>query len=143
MYSVHKFMDLSAAEVGYFITQVANSAASFGVASADLTVVGTALETVFDVMCGPATTIVPAQGPQLQSICIGDGCALAVNATCNAYNSTPFEPANATSPASSGSPSSTGSASAGTSPTGTSTSGATAFGLSFAALMAGAFAILL
>jgi hypothetical protein len=42
-------MDLSYAEVGYFISQVADSAASFGVAKDDLTVVGNALTSLFDV----------------------------------------------------------------------------------------------
>ena len=84
-------MDLSYAEVGYFITQVANSAASFGVAKDDLTVVGNALTSLFGVRCSAPTTIVSARGPQLQAICIDSTCPLAPNATCSAY-------ANATEP---------------------------------------------
>ena len=76
MYETHKFMDLSAAEVGYFITQVANSAASFGVAAEDLAVVGTALSTLFGHKCSPAVVVIPSQPAELQSICIGEDCPL-------------------------------------------------------------------
>ncbi|MCJ1400632.1 hypothetical protein MMC11_003840 [Xylographa trunciseda] len=84
-YSVHKYMDLSAAEVGYFITQVGLSAASFGVATADVTAVGMALASLFDYSCAPPTTVIPAQGPQLQAICIDSTCPVSPNATCAAY----------------------------------------------------------
>ena len=85
MYEVHKFMDLDTNEVGYFIQQVALAAASFGVAQDDLTVVGTALNTLFNVRCAPPTTVIPAQGSLLQSICIDDTCPLSPNATCSQY----------------------------------------------------------
>jgi hypothetical protein len=78
-------MDLSYAQLGYFITQVALSAASFGVAEADISDVGQALEMLFDYKCSPPTTIIPAQGAQLQSICTGDGCPLDPNAVCDKY----------------------------------------------------------
>ncbi|MCJ1293851.1 hypothetical protein MMC34_005407 [Xylographa carneopallida] len=84
-YSVHKYMDLSAAEVGYFITQVGLAAASFGVATADVTAVGMALASLFDYSCAPPTTVIPAQGPQLQAICIDSTCPVSPNATCAAY----------------------------------------------------------
>lgn len=83
--SVHRFMDLDAAEVGYFIQNVGLAAASFGVTEDDITVVATALSTIFNVKCAPPTTVIPAQGAQLQSICQADDCALAPNATCAAY----------------------------------------------------------
>ena len=89
-------MDLSYAEVGYFITQVALSAASFGVAQSDLQIVGEALGSFFDVRCAPPTTIIPAQGAQLQSICTDTTCPLAVNASCALYQSNVTEPASAT-----------------------------------------------
>lgn len=89
-------MDLSYAEVGYFITQVALSAASFGVAQSDLQIVGTALGSLFDVRCAPPTVIIPAQGAQLQSICTDNTCPLAVNATCALYQTNITEPASAT-----------------------------------------------
>ncbi|MCJ1256839.1 hypothetical protein MMC24_004664 [Lignoscripta atroalba] len=84
-YRVHKFMNLSPAEVGYFITQVGLSAASFGVATEDVTAVGQALASLFNYRCAPPTTVVPSQGPQLQAICIEDTCPLSENATCASY----------------------------------------------------------
>jgi len=85
MYEVHKFMDLSAAEVGYFITQVALSGASFGVEASELQVVGTALGTLFGHKCSPPTIVLPGQTAQLQAICIGDDCPISENATCSSY----------------------------------------------------------
>jgi hypothetical protein len=92
-----RFMDLSYAEVGYFISQVAASAASFGVATDDLKIVGEALGNLFNFRCLPPTTIVEAQGPQLQSICTDDTCPLAANATCDQYDGNVTEPAVANS----------------------------------------------
>jgi hypothetical protein len=94
-------MALSNAEVTYFITQVGLSAASFGVTTADVTAVGTALASLFGVRCAPATAVIPVQGPQLQSICIASDCPLAVNSTCSAYEAV-VEPsaANGTMPSS-------------------------------------------
>ncbi|KAL1306777.1 hypothetical protein AAFC00_005438 [Neodothiora populina] len=94
--SVHRFMDLDAAEVGWFIQNVALAAASFGVAEADIAIVGKALNSIFNVKCAPPTTVIPAQGPQLQSICQADDCVLSPNATCAAYPMT-MEPAVANS----------------------------------------------
>ncbi|KAF8848061.1 hypothetical protein BDZ45DRAFT_664989 [Acephala macrosclerotiorum] len=84
-YNVHKFMDLSHAEVTWFIDQVALSAMSFGVAKDDLAVVGTALNSLFNYRCAPPTVVVPAQGPQLQSICIDSTCPILPNGTCSSY----------------------------------------------------------
>jgi len=83
--AVHRFMDLSAAEVGYFIQQVALAATSFGVSTDDVATVGKALNTIFNVRCAPPTTVIPAQGAQLQSICEDETCPLAPMATCAAY----------------------------------------------------------
>ena len=69
MYEVHKYMALDTFQVGYFITQVGLSAASFGVSSSDVEAVGMALQSLFGFKCAPSTTIVPSQGPQLQSVC--------------------------------------------------------------------------
>jgi len=85
-YNVHKFMDLSYAEVTYFINQVAASAKSFGVADSDLTGVGTALNSLFNVKCAPNATVVTSQGAQQQSICTGDNCPDAPGAVCAAYS---------------------------------------------------------
>lgn len=86
MYSVHKYMALNSSQVGYFIEQVGLAAESFGVTTADVTAVGMALTNLFDVRCGPATTVVPGQGPQLQSICTTSDCTQAMNASCAAYS---------------------------------------------------------
>ena len=80
-YEVHKFMALNSSQVGYFIEQVGLAASSFGVAEADVTYVGNALTMLFDYKCSAATTVIPAQGPQLQSICTTDDCMMAMNAT--------------------------------------------------------------
>lgn len=84
---VLRFMDLSNAQISYFIEQVALSAASFGVAQSDLQIVGAALAGAFGMRCAPASTIVAAQGPQLNAICIDESCPLSPNATCAAYAS--------------------------------------------------------
>jgi hypothetical protein len=74
MYEVHKDMALDAVQVGYFITQVGLSAASFGVATADVEAVGKALMDLFGYRCAPPATVVPSQGPQLHSVCIAVCC---------------------------------------------------------------------
>jgi len=89
-------MDLSYAQVGYFITQVALSAASFGVAKEDIAIVGDGLGKFFDFKCSPAATIIPAQGAQLQSICTGEGCPLDPNAVCAQYQN--FNPPTSVAP---------------------------------------------
>lgn len=70
MYSVHKFMDLDANEVGYFIMNVGLSAASFGVSNADVTAVGNALTAAFGYRCEPPVSIPSYEPAELQSICI-------------------------------------------------------------------------
>jgi hypothetical protein len=92
-------MGLDANEIGYFITQVGLSAASFGVATEDVTAVGEALNMAFGYKCAPAVAILPNATAELQAICIADDCPTAANATCAAYD-TVVEPANATASAS-------------------------------------------
>lgn len=139
-------MDLSYAEVGYFITQVALSAASFGVAESDLQIVGAALGSIFDVRCAPPTVIIPAQGAQLQSICTDMTCPLAKNDTCDLYQTNITEPASATmssmmatgaatATASSSSKASTASAGAGAGAAGAYPAGIAAFGAMLAFLL--------
>jgi hypothetical protein len=70
MYDVHKYMGLGPAELGYFIEQVGLAAASFGVADADVTAVGMALNGLFGYKCAAATAVAPSQGDALQAICI-------------------------------------------------------------------------
>ncbi|KAK4954779.1 hypothetical protein LTR66_013491 [Elasticomyces elasticus] len=97
MASVHRFMDLDPTDLGYFIAQVALAAASFGVADTDVAAVGAALQSLFGYRCAPPTTVIAAQGAQLQSVCEDDTCPLAPNATCAAYPAiTPAMDANAT-----------------------------------------------
>jgi len=86
MYEVHKFMNLDPSEMGYFITQVALAAQSFGVADADVAAVGMALNSLFNVRCAPPTEVIPGEGKQLQSICINEMCPLAENDTCQCYD---------------------------------------------------------
>lgn len=129
MYNVHKFMDLSPAEVGYFITQVGLAAASFGVATADVTAVGMALTELFDYRCAPPTVVVPAQGAQLQSICIQESCPLAPNSTCSSYANNITMPSAVSSSAS------------GASATGSATGTATASGTGVATVTPGAGSI--
>lgn len=69
MYEVHKFMALDEAEFGWFVMNVGLSAASFGVSAADVSAVGSALNSLFGYRCEPEEIIPPVQGPWLQSIC--------------------------------------------------------------------------
>jgi hypothetical protein len=89
MASVHKFMDLNPLQLGYFITQVGTAAASFGVATADVTALGMALQTLFDYRCAAPAAIVPGAALESQSICQADSCPIAPNSTCaNTPNAT-------------------------------------------------------
>ncbi|KAL8278756.1 hypothetical protein RQP46_008825 [Phenoliferia psychrophenolica] len=81
MYDVHKFMVLSPAQLGYFITQVALSAQSFGVAATDIAAVGKSLIGAFDNRCGAATAIGPLAAEPL-SICTDPSCPLAPMSNC-------------------------------------------------------------
>ncbi|PVH71580.1 hypothetical protein DL98DRAFT_395447, partial [Cadophora sp. DSE1049] len=81
-YNVHKFMVLSPPEVTYFIEQVAASALSFGVTPEDIAPVGQALMNLFGFRCSPATTVIPSQGHQPQSICSAPACPIAANSSC-------------------------------------------------------------
>src|ERR1700737_1114655 len=84
-YQVHKFMNLSKPEIDYFITQVGLSAASFGVATTDVMAVGKALNDTFNQRCSPPAAVIPAQGAQLQAICVNPACPTASNAVCALY----------------------------------------------------------
>ncbi|EME40748.1 hypothetical protein DOTSEDRAFT_74325 [Dothistroma septosporum NZE10] len=110
-YSVHRFMDLDAAQVGWFIEQVGMSAASFGVADADVEAVGMALNKAFGYRCSPPAAIPATASPALQAICVASDCPIATaNATCAAYSAEAL-PATATATASGSTASSTGTAS--------------------------------
>ena len=91
-------MGLDAYQIGYFISQVGLAASSFGVSAEDVAAVADALGGAFNVKCAPATAIDPAQGPQLQSICVADSCPEAPMGDCAPYGTSAGEPlvANAT-----------------------------------------------
>jgi len=128
--SVHKFMNLNSAQIGYFITQVGLSALSFGVTQEDAAIVGKALGDTFGYRCAPPTVVVPSQGADLQAICQDNTCPIdpkGNQSVCATYGSAdkPLvanatlamgEGKNDTSPSgTTGSPSSTGSGAAATS----------------------------
>ncbi|KAH7109515.1 hypothetical protein EDB81DRAFT_612145, partial [Dactylonectria macrodidyma] len=98
MYEVHKFMDLNAAEMGFFVDQAVRGLLSFGFTDADAQFVNTTLDSVFNRRCAPAAAVIPPDaGPQLQAICIAPDCLLAANDTCSAYDTAvPPSVANAT-----------------------------------------------
>ncbi|KAM6486366.1 hypothetical protein HDV62DRAFT_350760 [Trichoderma sp. SZMC 28011] len=85
LYQVHKFMALDSAELTYFIQQIALAAQSFGVAASDIEIVGNALSNGFGMRCAMPATVIKAQGPQLQAICVESDCPLAKNASCSLY----------------------------------------------------------
>ncbi|KAK3361676.1 hypothetical protein B0T24DRAFT_585432 [Lasiosphaeria ovina] len=154
MYDVHKFMALDAAEVGYFIEQVALAAASFGVAESDLMAVGAALSGLFARRCSPPTEVVPPQGPALQAICIQSDCLLADGAMCGLYDAV-VEPANATATAggttssssatatTTGGMTGTGTGTTGTAAAPTATAGAASVGWSLMAVAGGFVALMI
>lgn len=93
-------MALDPNQIGYFITQVGLSAASFGVAQSDISAVASALFSLFDYKCSPPVTVVPEQGPVLDSICLDVTCPLDPHAMCGLYdnmNGTSPSPATASS----------------------------------------------
>lgn len=82
-----RFMDLNAAEMGFFIDQAVRGLLSIGFSDADAQYVNTTLISVFNYRCAPAAAVVPASaGPQLQSICVAPDCLLSPNDTCPAYD---------------------------------------------------------
>lgn len=143
-------MDLNPYEMAYFIEQVAMAAASFGVAEDDLTAVGTALNSLFNVRCAPPTTVIPAQGAQLQSICIDGSCPLSPNDTCASYDPVVI-PTNTTANTTAAAPGSLGTATVSASGTGSAatattsavTAGAIARGANLAIVAGGLAAFML
>jgi hypothetical protein len=77
-------MDLSLPEFTYFVQNVGLAALSFGVTQDDVNTVANVLYQYFGYRCSPPLDIVGG-GPQLQSICIGDGCPNDPNAVCSKY----------------------------------------------------------
>ena len=91
-------MALDPYQLGYFIQQVGLAATSFGVTAEDATAAGMALTKLFDYRCSPPTTVVKAQGPQLQSICDDPSCPLDPMSQCGLEdnNGTALMPTNVT-----------------------------------------------
>jgi hypothetical protein len=141
MGNVHKFMDLNPIQLGYFITQVGLSAASFGVATEDVTAVGTALQKHFGYRCAPPETIVPQAPAEIQAICQDMSCPLAANPTCAAYGAgSGVKPMNLST---SGMPTATSSMSATGSMTATFTGAAGALKMAVMDVIAGALVVAL
>ncbi|CCG81443.1 protein of unknown function [Taphrina deformans PYCC 5710] len=84
-YTVHKYMDITHAQNTWFIQQVGLAAQSFGVASADVTAVGTALDQTFNYRCSKNASVPSTAPAAAQAICIANDCPLAVNSSCAAY----------------------------------------------------------
>ncbi len=91
-------MALDPYQMGYFIQQVGLAATSFGVTTEDATTAGMALTKLFDYRCSPPTTVVKAQGPQLQSMCDDPSCPLDPMSQCGLEdnNGTALMPKNVT-----------------------------------------------
>ncbi len=81
----HQFMNLDPNQLGYFIQQVGLAASSFGVSTADITTVATALNKLFGYRCSPPQVVIPEMGATLNSICVNSACPLDPNANCSAY----------------------------------------------------------
>lgn len=139
-------MNLKPAEIGYFITQVADAAASFGVSSEDLAPVGKALNALFGYRCAPATVVIPSQGAQLQSICQAKECPIAPNSTCDGVPDS-VEPAKADGTSDGNATATATSSGSASSPTSSTppvvVNGASAVGMSLMAVFGGLLALCL
>ncbi|KUJ18985.1 uncharacterized protein LY89DRAFT_581946 [Mollisia scopiformis] len=76
---VHKFMDLNQTDIGYFIDQLALSAAHFGFSQQDSSSLSTQLNAKYNVRCSPPV------GTQLYSLCQDETCPLDPSPDCAAY----------------------------------------------------------
>jgi uncharacterized membrane protein YgcG len=121
MSDVHRFMNIDAAEEGYFIQEVGLSATSFGVSTADATTVGNALTGLFSKRCAPPAALPGSTMKYSQSVCVASDCPLAANSNCtsstmNYGNGTNgVEPQSASSTSGSSSSGSSGSSGSGSS----------------------------
>lgn len=98
MATSHRFMDLSPAEFGYFVSEVGLAATSFGVSEQDVSTVASALQKLFGYRCSPHAVVIPEMGATLNSICQDEKCPLDPMATCAAYpnNGTVTQPMEST-----------------------------------------------
>ncbi|RFU26946.1 hypothetical protein B7463_g9387, partial [Scytalidium lignicola] len=96
MYEVHKFMDSTEFEQGWFVYELAQAAKSIGFSDEDTTIWYNTMTGLFSYRCAPPVAI-GNQPPQLQSICVAPSCPLAENADCSLYGeAVPPTVANAT-----------------------------------------------
>ncbi|KAJ3275084.1 hypothetical protein HDV01_001223 [Terramyces sp. JEL0728] len=75
MTDVHRFMKLDNATMSFFINQVGAAALSFGVTLDDATVVGNALNALFNDQCTAPAPLTPQAQAQPQAFCLGQGCS--------------------------------------------------------------------
>ncbi|KAL9004643.1 MAG: hypothetical protein Q9188_002534 [Gyalolechia gomerana] len=99
-FQIHRYMDLSAPEMHYFIHNIYDAALTLGIAGPDLVThvgdaisIGVGLDNVFNKKCAPPVRVAGYQESALQGIC-GDERTCAKwafpNATCALYNQTGF-----------------------------------------------------
>ncbi|KAJ3314043.1 hypothetical protein HDV04_001074 [Boothiomyces sp. JEL0838] len=77
MADTHKFMNINKATMDFFIDQVGQAAVSLGVTPEDATMVGNALQSLFNTQCAKPTSLTPQNPPLPQGFCFGDGCTVA------------------------------------------------------------------
>ena len=83
---VHKYMNLTYTDLGYFIDQLSKTTTVFGFSDADSQTLNTKFNSLYNVRCAPPITLDPAEGPQLLSLCQDPSCPLAVpNTDCSDY----------------------------------------------------------
>jgi hypothetical protein len=90
MSRVHKFMNLDEMQLDYFNTQVALAAQALGVEDADVSTIGSVLDSLFNVGCTPPLTAdsgVPSFMVGTQSgICAAPSCPVADPTQCSSSN---------------------------------------------------------
>lgn len=99
-FQIHRYMDLKAPEMHYFIHSVYDAALTLGVQGPDLVThvgdaisIGVGLDNIFNKQCAPPVKVAPYQESALQDMCGDPGtCAkwLFPNSTCSLYNQTGF-----------------------------------------------------
>lgn len=85
MYSVHKYMNITAAEFGFFVHQLGLSLRALGVADSQVKTFNNTVISSFGQRCSSAKSIIPGQSSQLQAICTDGSCTKASDPDCAAY----------------------------------------------------------
>ncbi|EPS44786.1 hypothetical protein H072_1215 [Dactylellina haptotyla CBS 200.50] len=86
MYEVHKYMGIGPVQLGYFIQEFGQAAASLGVAEGDVITIISTLNSTFGQRCAPPIVVLPDAEPDLQAICLNTPCPVALNPICDSYN---------------------------------------------------------